>query len=49
MTQKPTKKPSAVPMAAAGDQSNSVLSIRKLDALNRYSTVNSPKPVSQVE
>jgi DNA-binding response OmpR family regulator len=36
-------------IAAVGVQSNSVLSIRKVLALNRYSTVNSAKPVSQVE
>jgi len=36
-------------IAAAGDQSCTDLSIRKVLALNRYSTVNSAKPVSQVE
>ncbi|OQB99595.1 MAG: hypothetical protein BWX79_03093 [Alphaproteobacteria bacterium ADurb.Bin100] len=36
-------------MAAAGDQSISDLSIRKVPALYRYSTVNSANPDSQVE
>ena len=49
MTQKATRKPSAAPMAAAGDQSCTDLSTRKVPALKRYSVVNSAKPVSQVE
>ena len=48
-SQKAARKPSAALMAAAGDQSIRLLSIRKVLALNRYSTVNRPKPVSQVE
>ena len=36
-------------MAALGSHACTLRSIRKLPALNRYSTVSSPKPVSQVE
>src|SRR3569623_1604205 len=34
--------------ATAGGQSNSLRSTRKVPAFHRYSTVNRPKPVSQV-
>ena len=36
-------------MAAAGDQSCTLLSIKKVPALNRYITVNKANPVNQVE
>ena len=48
-TQNTARKASAAATAAAGDQSYTFLSIRKLLALNRYSVMNKPMPVSQVE